>query len=55
MSFVSMRCGEALEIVRTYADDGKSGLRIEGRDYSLKRLIQRRRGWQGGFSGHSGL
>ncbi|MGC8625498.1 MAG: recombinase family protein [Phycisphaerae bacterium] len=26
------------EIVRTYADDGKSGLRIEGRD-SLKRLI----------------
>jgi DNA invertase Pin-like site-specific DNA recombinase len=26
------------EVVRTYADDGKSGLRIEGRD-SLKRLI----------------
>ena len=26
------------EIVRTYADEGKSGLRVEGRD-SLKRLI----------------
>src|SRR5262245_42646659 len=26
------------EIVKTYADDGKSGLRIEGRD-SLRRLI----------------
>ena len=28
-----------MEIVRTYADEGKSGLRIEGRD-ALKRLIE---------------
>ena len=28
-----------LEIVRTYADDGKSGLRIDGRE-ALQRLIQ---------------
>ena len=27
-----------IEIVRTYADEGKSGLRLEGRD-ALKRLI----------------
>ena len=29
----------AIEIVRTYADEGKSGLRIEGRD-ALQRLIE---------------
>ncbi len=28
-----------LEVVRTYADEGKSGLRIDGRD-ALKRLIE---------------
>ena len=28
-----------MEIVRTYADEGKSGLRIEGRD-TLKQLIE---------------
>lgn len=28
-----------IEIVRTYADEGKSGLRLEGRD-ALKRLIE---------------
>ena len=27
-----------LEVVRTYADEGKSGLRLDGRD-ALKRLI----------------
>ena len=31
--------GHGMQIVRTYADDGKSGLRIDGRD-ALKRLIQ---------------
>jgi DNA invertase Pin-like site-specific DNA recombinase len=36
------------EIVRTYADDGKSGLRIEGRD-SLKRLIQNVEGGEADF------
>ncbi|OQB30553.1 MAG: hypothetical protein BWY07_02552 [Candidatus Hydrogenedentes bacterium ADurb.Bin170] len=28
-----------MEIVRTYADEGKSGLRLDGRD-ALKRLIE---------------
>src|SRR5258708_2332055 len=37
-----------LEIVRTYADEGKSGLRIDGRD-ALKRLISDVQNGQGDF------
>lgn len=37
------------EIVRTYADDGKSGLNIDGRD-ALKRLIDDVEGGRADFS-----
>jgi predicted site-specific integrase-resolvase len=39
-----------IEIVRTYADEGKSGLRLDGRD-ALKQLIVNRRGIRTPFSG----
>ncbi len=38
----------SMQVVRTFADDGKSGLRIDGRD-SLKALIQAVEGGQADF------
>lgn len=38
-----------LEVVRTYADEGKSGLRIDGRD-ALKQLIEDVQGGKADFS-----
>ena len=38
-----------LEVIRTYADDGKSGLRIDGRD-ALKQLIDDVQGGKADFS-----
>jgi hypothetical protein len=43
-----------IEIVRTYADAGKSGLSLDGRD-ALKQLIERRSKPNGRFHDHSGL
>ena len=37
-----------IEIVRTYADEGKSGLRIDGRD-ALIQLIEGKQIWKGKF------
>lgn len=43
-----------IESVRTYADEGKSGLRIDGR-HGLAAADSGRRGWLGKLSGHPGI